>query len=67
MDENPHTDHPNAELLDDITDTEQQLLHIVEDLAVAGTLTEGDRDQIGFEIGVLSAELRACIDPSRWE
>ena len=56
-----------TELLTEITDLEQRYLHFIEDLAAAAVLTEGDRDQMGFEIGVLSAELRACIDPTPWE
>jgi hypothetical protein len=61
------TDASTAELMKEITDTEQRFLHIIEDLAADDTLTEDDRDQMGFEIGILSAELRACVDSSQWE
>ncbi len=61
------TDASTAELMEEITDAEQRFLHIIEDLAADDTLTEDDRDQMGFEIGVLSAELRACVDSSEWK
>lgn len=65
-DETP-TDPSLPRFVTEITDAEQRFLHVIEDLAAAGTLTEDDRDQLSFEIGVLSAELRACLDPGAWE
>ncbi len=50
-----------AELNKEITATQQQLLHLIEDLTSVDSLTDHDRDQLTFEAGTLCAELRACL------
>ena len=67
MDNNPTPDRSvDVSVLDDITATEQQFLTLIEEVAAADALTEGDRHQMSYEIEMLSAELRACVDPTPW-
>lgn len=60
-------DELSSTLLADVTTTEQAFLDRIETLAAIDTLTEDDRQQLSYQIEILCAELRACIDPSDWE
>lgn len=60
-------DQPSNTLLADVTTAEQALLNRIESLAAADALTEDDRQQLSYQIELLCAELRACIDPNDWE
>lgn len=51
-------------LREETTNTQQRLLRLIEELSAASTLTDDDRDQLSFEVGILCAELRTCIDPA---
>lgn len=45
----------------DVTDLEQDLLTLVENVAASGALTEDDRHDMSFRTEILCAELRGCI------
>ncbi|WP_254538481.1 hypothetical protein [Halomarina litorea] len=64
MDESPQVDRTK---LDALAAAEQELLTIIEQVAADGALTEDDRQQMSFEAEMLVEELRACVDPSKWE
>lgn len=46
----------------DVSDIEQDLLTVIEQVAAADAMTDDDRHLLSYEAEMLGAELRGCIE-----